>query len=579
MDERTPQPGRLNGAVYAWERITLSARKRDELYESILESSLLKTEYLAMLALAGLIALFGLLQNSVAVIIGAMLISPLMNPILSAALALLLGDGSLGRKSAVILGLSVGGVIAITCVVAWLSPLKQATPEILARTNPNLLDLFIAFLSGLAGTLALRGSSASLTIIPGVAIAVAVVPPLAVVGYGLSTRQWSLAGGAFLLFVTNLVSIIISAALVFRLMGFRPHEEAKEGRSNLVYRMALSAGILIVLSIPLLQTLRQAVGQIALRGEIEGTLNAAFRTSHSSVSEMSFTQAGRALRVHATLRTTRYFETQQINVAENSLRRRFGPDTKLETDQILVTQGGISPEEAARTGNAVSGGVVRPVPKEPPFSFELASGQILADLQKQLDEMLTGTGFQRAGGASVELSAAPPLSVNVRLASAEPIDTQTVALLSSQLSSRLSAAVQLHGQVRLSGPGYESTVEIPESRRGLALEERQKLAQLAKLVAQRPDLQLDITYLPSSAGAAKTVSPPLLLPEIQRVFSAAGLKPSRWNIHAPSETASASAEAAPSAASAANPTTGSAAGAPKVLGAGVRYEFQTYQTF
>ena len=111
-----------------------------------------------------------------------------MNPILSAALALLLGDGSLGRKSAAILALSIAGVIGITWLVAWLSPLKQATPQIVARTDPNLLDLFIAFLSGLAGTLALRGSSASLTIIPGVAIAVAVVPPLAVTGYGLSSR-------------------------------------------------------------------------------------------------------------------------------------------------------------------------------------------------------------------------------------------------------------------------------------------------------------------------------------------------------------------------------------------------------
>ena len=95
------------------------------------------------------------------------------------------------------------------------------TPGILARTSPNLLDLFIAFLSGLAGTLALRGGAASLTIIPGVAITVTVIPPLAVVGYGLSNHHGAMAGGAFLLFLTNLVSIMISAALVFLLMGFR----------------------------------------------------------------------------------------------------------------------------------------------------------------------------------------------------------------------------------------------------------------------------------------------------------------------------------------------------------------------
>ena len=144
--------------------------------------------------------------------------------------------------------------------VAWLSPLKQVTPEILARTNPDLLDLFIAFLSGLAGTLVLRDGVIAMTIIPGVAIAVAVIPPLAVVGYGLSNHHWAMAGGAFLLFVTtNLVSIMISAALVFLLMGFRPREETERGNLGLKYRTTLSTFVLIILAIPLVQTLRTAV--------------------------------------------------------------------------------------------------------------------------------------------------------------------------------------------------------------------------------------------------------------------------------------------------------------------------------
>ena len=183
-------PGGFERRVYHHEEFKLPAKERDTLYQSVLESSLLDPEYLTMLVLAGLLALFGVLQNSVAVIIGAMLISPLMNPILSAALALLLGDWKLGRKSAIVLGLSIAAVIAITALVARVSPLKQVTPEILARTNPNLLDLFIAVLSGLAGTLALRSGAVAMTIIPGVAIAFAVVPPLAVVGYATTTGPW-----------------------------------------------------------------------------------------------------------------------------------------------------------------------------------------------------------------------------------------------------------------------------------------------------------------------------------------------------------------------------------------------------
>ncbi len=163
--------------VFRRMRLRISEEQKTSIYASILDSSHIDIEYVALLTLSGLIALFGLLENSAAVIIGAMLISPLMNPILSAALALLLGDGNMGKRSAVVLACSIGGVIGITWLVASLTPLKQATPEILARTAPTLLDLFIAFLSGLAGTLALRGGSVALTILPGVAIAVAVVPP------------------------------------------------------------------------------------------------------------------------------------------------------------------------------------------------------------------------------------------------------------------------------------------------------------------------------------------------------------------------------------------------------------------
>ena len=534
MGARSILSSRVPQAVIRRISFVLPEPKRNSIYDSILESSVMDAEYVGMLGLAGLIALFGLLQNSEAVIIGAMLISPLMNPILSAALALLLGDGSLGRKSAAILALSIAGIIGITWLIAWISPLKVPTPQILARTNPNLLDLFIAFLSGFAGTLALRGSTSSLTIIPGVAIAVAVVPPLAVVGYGLSTHQESVAGGAFLLFVTNLVSIIISAALVFRLMGFRPHQEPEKGRMNLAYRMALSGGILVVLSIPLLQTLRKAVSQIKLRTEIESAVNMAFRTPHSSISDMSFTGNAPPLTVHATLRTTQYFETKQIDAAEDSLRRRLGSNAKLEVDQILVTQGGINPEQAAHLGNVLSGGVVRPVVQEPPFNFEESAGKMLADLQRQLEEVLAGTAYRPFGQTSVQLTSTPPLDVRVQLETLEPLDAQTVGLLSSQLSTRLSMPAQLHGEVSLNGQAYQSSLEIPKSRHALTSRDRESLAQLAKLVGQRPDLRLHITYRPASGGTGEAVSPPLWA-SIQRVLSQNQLNPSQWALQSVTE--------------------------------------------
>ena len=328
--------------------IGVSAEQRVAIYKSVLDSSHVDIEYVSLLALAGLIALFGLLQNSAAVIIGAMLISPLMSPILSAALALLLGDGNLGKRSAVVLASSITGVIGITWLVASLTPLKQATPEILARTAPNLLDLFIALLSGLAGTLALRGGSVAMTILPGVAIAVAVVPPLSVVGYGLSTQQGSIAGGAFLLFVTNLVSIIISAVAVFRVMGFRPRREAERSRWKLKYRVGLSLLVLLLLSIPLFLTLRKAAIDLSVRAEVQRELTAAFQSDNASVSDLNYSQLNNGLQIQTTLRTTKYIETGAIRSVEDAFRSKFGPETKLLIDQILVTQGGVTAAKATR---------------------------------------------------------------------------------------------------------------------------------------------------------------------------------------------------------------------------------------
>jgi len=507
----------------------LADDRRDRLYHAVLEESHADPEYLVMLALSALIALFGLLQNSTAVIIGAMLISPLMNPILAAALALILGDGNLGRKSAAVLGLSIGGAILITWVVAWLSPLKAPTPEILARTNPNLLDLFIALLSGLAGTLALRSGSTSMTIIPGVAIAVAVIPPLAVVGYGLSTRQWPAAGGAFLLFMSNLVAIVLSAALVFRLFGFRPHEEAEKGHLKLRYRLAISFIVLTTLSVPLLQTLHRAASQIGLRATISEALNQKFKTEASSVTDISFSRSHDKLLVYATLRTTRYFEAPDIETAEDSLKKQLGPNTKLQIEQILVAHGGLTAQQVARTGNVISGGVVRPVPgtEEAPFDFKSSQEKLLAQLQRQVDEVLAGTPIRRAGSVDVQLGVNQPLVFKLRLSCPEPLESQTVKLLASQLASKISSPVEVHGEVELQGPGYQLLLESAGLHKGLSVKDRQGIAKLVSIARNRPDVQLRITVT-WEMGAAGDTQTPVVWNHIRVLLGRSGLKDSQW---------------------------------------------------
>jgi uncharacterized hydrophobic protein (TIGR00271 family) len=164
------------------------------------------------------IATLGLITNSAAVVIGAMLISPLMGPIIASGLAVALGDFYLGFKAFLNLVLSVLAAVLLSAVITWALPFHTPTPEILARVRPTSLDLGIAVLSGMAGSIVVcrGGRGGGITALPGVAIAVALMPPICVLGFGVGIGwDGEIIRGAGLLFLTNLVAIVFSAFLVF----------------------------------------------------------------------------------------------------------------------------------------------------------------------------------------------------------------------------------------------------------------------------------------------------------------------------------------------------------------------------
>lgn len=172
-----------------------------------------------ILACAILIASIGLNVNSTAVIIGAMLISPLMGPIVGIGFALAMYDFTLLRRAFKnLLGATLLS-LAVSTLYFLVSPFKDADSELLARTSPNLYDVFIAFIGGLVGAIALtrveKGNP-----IPGVAIATALMPPLCTAGYGLATQQWAYCGGALYLFGINCVFIALATLLVVRWMEY-----------------------------------------------------------------------------------------------------------------------------------------------------------------------------------------------------------------------------------------------------------------------------------------------------------------------------------------------------------------------
>ncbi len=211
--------------------------RKAELYTDLIQSvTLTDVSYWLQVLFAAGIATLGLLLNSPAVIIGAMLISPLMGPILANGMAFAAGD--------VVLALRAIASLAASCVVAVLfamlliavMPFKEQTAEILARTQPNALDLVIALFSGALGSVATcKEPKGVVTSIPGVAIAVALMPPLCVTGYGLGfalsinpVEGWPIARGGALLFVTNLAAITFMAMVVFSILHIATPEVKKE---------------------------------------------------------------------------------------------------------------------------------------------------------------------------------------------------------------------------------------------------------------------------------------------------------------------------------------------------------------
>ena len=191
--------------------------------ESIKKGVVFKGANLWILIFATFMASLGLSVNSTAVIIGAMLISPLMGPIMGIGLAVGTNDFDLMKRSFKSFLIATLFSVVTSTVFFLLSPLAEAQSELLARTSPNIYDVFIALFGGLAGVVALSTKEKG-NVIPGVAIATALMPPLCTAGYGIATGNPAFFFGAFYLYFINTVFISVATYLGVRLMHFRQKE-------------------------------------------------------------------------------------------------------------------------------------------------------------------------------------------------------------------------------------------------------------------------------------------------------------------------------------------------------------------
>ncbi|QXQ08286.1 DUF389 domain-containing protein [Sphingosinicellaceae bacterium] len=287
--------------------------------------------FIFMTLMSAGIAVLGLLLSSPAVVIGAMLISPLMSPILGLGFGLATFDFAEVRRSSIALAGGAALAVLFTALIVLASPLKAPTAEILARTRPNLFDLLVALFAALAGTFAIiRGRGETIV---GVAIATALMPPLAVVGYGLATWNMPVFVGSLELFATNFVAIALTATAMARFYGFG---HALSVRQSLMQTLLLISAF-VVLAVPLGFALRQIAGEAVAVNQARTLLIDRFG-SQARVSQLDVDFARDPLVVRAVVIAPR---AQQVSNSElrTALAAKLGRPINLQLDRVLLAPG------------------------------------------------------------------------------------------------------------------------------------------------------------------------------------------------------------------------------------------------
>ncbi|MEZ5939269.1 MAG: DUF389 domain-containing protein [Hyphomonadaceae bacterium] len=328
----------------------------------------LTERFILMSGLSAGIATLGLLQSSAAVVIGAMLVSPLMSPIAALGFGFASLDARRIQAAArvVLIGALVG--VGVGMMLTWASPIRNATPEIIARTAPTLLDLAVAVLSGFAGgyaTVHRRGETAI-----GVAIATALMPPLATLGYSLAVLRFDFAAGAGLLFLTNLAAIAFSFAIVARLRGVARPLARVEFKP---FHMVLGAIAFLVLATPLGLTLRRVTQEALASSTARTEIAHYFGIDANQIAQLQVAWSNlSAPKIAATVVTPEYRTDADEQLTEViGARLKATPD--LELNQIVAADTQAQTQAMINAALAQQGRQVSaPAPPPPPPPIEAA---------------------------------------------------------------------------------------------------------------------------------------------------------------------------------------------------------------
>lgn len=345
----------LKRIVHSYFNLNEDKQANSEIIASITSGTQFKGTNLWILVCAILIASLGLNMNSTAVIIGAMLISPLMGPIMGIGLGVGIRDNNLIRSS--LKNLFVATVFSLTAsaIYFWLSPINDARSELLARIQPTIYDVMIAFFGGFAGIIA-TGSKTKGNILPGVAIATALMPPLCTAGYGLATLQLKFLFGAMYLFLINAVYIGLATwlgTIVLKLPKMEEKEEVdgEQPRFNKAWAFVL----LFVFIIPSLVTTVGIVRENVQESRVSSYIHSEFEKlgdTHLISYEFSNTDSIKIIQVNL---LGVPLDNHEIDI----LAARMGSYGLNEDYKLKVVQGGTETHEIDAT--ALSGKIMKNV--------------------------------------------------------------------------------------------------------------------------------------------------------------------------------------------------------------------------
>ena len=274
--------------------ISITSSDEQEIIESVKKGIVFKGFNLWVLVFAIFVASLGLNVNSTAVIIGAMLISPLMGPIIGMGLAVGISDFDMLKRSFKHYALSAGVSVVTATIYFLLSPINEAQSELLARTSPNIYDVLIAFFGGMAGVVAICAKEKG-NVIPGVAIATALMPPLCTAGFGLAQGEWMFFFGALYLFFINTVFISLATFLGVRFFRFQRQTYIDKKRGKLVNRYIMA--IVIATIIPAVFTTVRIVRESMFQNRANSFISNELDFSGTQVIQRDISWSRNAIKV------------------------------------------------------------------------------------------------------------------------------------------------------------------------------------------------------------------------------------------------------------------------------------------